>query len=108
MSLMKKTMSAAIVLALAAGSQAPLAVSAAAGDWKGRGYGYGQSQHRQSWREPRRDYHYVEPRRNRSGDRIAKGLAIGLGVAVVGAILADQARRDRGYAPPAAEEEYYE
>lgn len=89
----KTAVSAAVVLGLAAGAMAPLASSASANDWRGRGYGnHGGPGYR--YAPPPRAY-YQEPRRRSAGSQIAKGVAIGIGAAVVGAILADQARRTR-------------
>lgn len=90
---LKTAATAVAATAIFAGALLPTATSASARD--GRGYGYYDG--RPSYRTaPRRAYHYEEPRRRDRGGQIAKGLAIGLGVAVVGAILADQARRSRG------------
>lgn len=81
-------------IAIVAGAMLPAATSASAGDFRSRGYGHydGRPAYRVA---PPRAY-YEEPRRRDRGGQIAKGLAIGIGAAVVGAILADQARRTRG------------
>jgi hypothetical protein len=91
----KTAISAAVVLGLAAGSMAPLATSASAGDWRGRNSHFDGRRY-----DAPRAYHYDAPRRRSNGSQIAKGLAIGIGAAVVGAIIADSARRAR------AEERY--
>lgn len=89
----KTAISAVAVAMLAIGMQAPVASPAEAGDWRGRGHYDGPRGGYRYAAPPRA--HYYEPRRRNRGDQIAKGVAIGIGVAVVGAILADQARRTR-------------
>lgn len=84
----KTAVSTAVVLGLAFGTMASLTTTASADGWRrggNHGYRYAPA--------PRAYYH--EPRRRSAGSQVAKGLAIGIGVAVVGAILADQARRTR-------------
>lgn len=95
--IVKTAISAVVAVGFAVGLQAPLATSAEAGDWRGRGYGYGHYNSHPGYRHAPRAHAYYPPprRRNDVGGQIAKGVAIGIGAAVVGAILADQARRTR-------------
>jgi len=93
MSFKKITTSAAVVASLLATSLSPLTTAANAGNgWnKHKGYNYSRS-----YDAPRYDngpHYYNGPRyryakRHRHGNDVAKGLAIGLGVLAVGAIIA--------------------
>ncbi len=69
-------------------------------DWNGRG-GYHQSYGRPAPRyhapRPQPHYGYHQPRRDRTGEKIAKGVAIGVGALILGSILANEARRHRHY-----------
>ncbi|HRN90007.1 hypothetical protein [Hyphomicrobium sp.] len=96
MSLKKFATSAAVITALVAANLSPLAATAAdARDgWHGgkRGHHYSRQyddrryEHRQG-----RSYGHKQHRRNKDRD-LAKGLAIGLGVLAVGAILSSAHR----------------
>jgi hypothetical protein len=94
-------MKRAFLATIAASVAAVTALSpvAHAGDWNGRGpsgYGHHQSAPRHYAPPPNQFYH--ERRRDRTGDKIAKGVAIGVGALILGGILANEARRhDRGY-----------
>jgi hypothetical protein len=96
-------MKRAFLAATAASLAAVTAVSpvAQAGDWNGRrpsGYGYYQPAPRHYAPPPRYNHFYRERRRDRTGEKIAKGVAIGVGALILGSILANEARRhDRGY-----------
>lgn len=58
----------------------------------GPGYGYGP---RRYHAPPPRAYYHHERRRDRTGEKIAKGVAIGVGALILGSILANEARRNR-------------
>jgi hypothetical protein len=85
--------------AIAAAALAPLAGTAQAGDWShGRGYGsgYGHRAPAYGYHRPAPHYGYAE-RRDRRGERIATGVAIGVGALILGSILAHEARRNNHY-----------
>lgn len=74
--------------------------AAQAGDWghRGPGYGRGYGPAYGYARPATRHYappaaYYHEPRRDRTGERIAKGVAIGVGALILGSILANESRR---------------
>jgi len=85
--MIRKTIAA---LAIGASALAAVAGTAEAGDWNGRG-GYGRAH---GGPPP---YAYHHERRNRTGEKIAKGVAIGVGAVILGSILANEARRNREY-----------
>ena len=90
---------------IAASALAMLGTAAQAGEGYGRGYGYGGGYggyHRPAphYAPPAYQPHvyHQERRRNQTGERIAKGVLIGVGAVILGSILANEARRhDRGY-----------
>lgn len=94
MSLKKFTTSAAVIAGLLAANLSPLATAANAKDgWHGKG-APGYSRYYDGPRHyhgPRHRYAYKRHRDNRGKD-IAKGLAIGLGVLAVGAIISSAHR----------------
>lgn len=98
MTTLKTLVTAATVAVTALGS---LAGTVQAGDWRGNGYGggyYGPRHYAPA--PPHYGYgHYQEPRRDRRGEKIAAGVAIGVGALILGSILANQsrARHYRGY-----------
>ena len=73
-----------------------MGTSAQAGDWRGHGYG-GYRHGGYHAPAPRHYGHYNHPRRDRSGERIATGVAIGVGALILGSIIANQNRRHYGY-----------
>ena len=97
MSFKKLATSAAVIASLVAANLSPLAVTAAsAKDWHGKG-GHSYSRHYDGPRYDRgRDYGprygYSKRHRHNHGRDVAKGLAIGLGVLAVGAILSNAHR----------------
>ncbi len=99
MNTLKNIVTAAVVAATALTT---LGAAAQAGDWRGRGYGYGYGYApapRHYAPAPRAYYgHGYDGRRDRRGDRIAAGVAIGVGAVILGSILASQNRNHyRGY-----------
>jgi hypothetical protein len=103
MNSLKQIVAAATLAATAFGG---VATSAQAGDWNrggyGYGYGYGGYAPRHYAPAPRYYGHghgYGHERRDRRGERIATGVAIGVGAIILGSILANQSRRHgyRGY-----------
>lgn len=95
MSFKKLATSAAVIAGLAAANLSPLAATAASArdGWHGKG-GHSYSRHydgRRHDRGPRHRYGYKKHRDNHGKD-IAKGIAIGLGVLAVGAILSSAHR----------------
>ncbi len=90
MSFKKLTTSAAVVASLLAANLSPLATAASAHDRGGKGYDRSYSRHYDGPRYyddgPRHRYAYKRHRHNHGKD-IAKGLAIGLGILAVGAII---------------------
>ena len=122
MSISKRFTTAAVAVSLIAGSLAPLSTSALADGWDDRGhqgydqgYGYGrdrewnvESDRRyrgfQQYAAPRQDYRAdnsyhddrADRREHRRDRKLARGVAIGLGVLMLGAILSQAGnRRDR-------------
>jgi len=94
---LKKMISAVVI---GAGIAATMGSAAEARDWNGRrGYhpGYGGPAPRYHAPRPQPYYGYHQPRRDRTGEKIAKGVAIGVGALILGSILANEARRSRGY-----------
>lgn len=72
--------------------------TAQAGDYHSRPYGGGYGPgpgHYRAAPPPPPVYHHHERRRDRTGEKIAKGVAIGVGAIILGSILANQARRNR-------------
>lgn len=103
MNTLKKIVSAVVVSATALTAAG---AAAQAGDWSGRSYGYGHGyghgyRHAPSYHgyAPRQHYgHGHHHRRDRTGERIAAGVAIGVGAVILGSIIANQNRRHyRGY-----------
>lgn len=95
MSFKKLTTSAAVIASLVAANLSPLAVTAASAKdgWKGKG-GPSYSRHYDGPRHnhgPRHRYGYRKHRHNHGSD-VAKGVAIGLGILAVGAILSNAHR----------------
>lgn len=106
MSLKKTITSAAVALSVAAGSMAPLALSANAGGYRDGGYGYSRGYepyHRAAPRHfnhgPRYGYGYGHPYYyKRHKNRTGKYIALGIGAALLGAIIASEGSRGhRGY-----------
>lgn len=87
-------------IAIGAVAASGLVSTASAGDWN-RGRGYGHAPAHPGYHAPRRYYggynHYQAPPRDRTGSKIAKGVAIGLGAVILGSILANEARRHNQY-----------
>jgi hypothetical protein len=96
MSFKKLTTSAAVIASLVAANLGPVATAANAHDgWRGGGYDRGYSRHYDGPRDyygPRHRYSYKAYKRDKRDRNIAKGLAIGLGVLAVGAILSNSHR----------------
>ena len=101
-----------IVAAVVIGSTALATLGSAtqAGDYYGGGYGggYGGYGPVQSYDHgPGYGHHapapqpyyggYPQHRRDRTGEKIATGVAIGVGALILGSILANQGRRHHGY-----------
>ena len=101
-----------IVAAVVIGSTALATLGSAtqAGDYYGGGYGggYGGYGPVQSYDHgPGYGHHapapqpyyggYPQHRRDRTGEKIATGVAIGIGALILGSILANQGRRHHGY-----------
>ena len=92
MSFKKLATSTAVIAGLVAANLSPLAVTAASArdGWHGKG-GHNYSRHydnRRHYTGPRKHRHYGYKRhRHDHGKDLAKGLAIGLGVLAVGAII---------------------
>ena len=64
------------------------------GPGPGPGYGYGPRTYGPGYGRPvPAPQPYYQPRRNRTGENIAKGVAIGVGAVILGSILANEARR---------------
>lgn len=94
MNTLKKIVSVSVVAATALTA---VGAAAQAHEWRGRGFGYA----------PAPSYYAPAPRpyyghgnfghRDRTGDRIAAGVAIGVGAAILGTIIANQHRRPYGY-----------
>lgn len=98
MSILKKIFTGSVIAAASLGT---LAGTAQAGDWgHGRGHGYDNGYRGNGYGYHRRGhaphYGYAE-RRDRRGERIATGVAIGVGALILGSILANEARRNRHY-----------
>ena len=93
MNMIKKIVTGAVI---AASSFASLATVAQAGEFGHRGPGYGNGhgpRHGYHRPAPVQHYGYHQPQRDRRGDRIATGVAIGVGALILGSILANQNRR---------------
>lgn len=92
MSFKKFTTSAVVAASLMAANLSPLATAANAGDgWRkhnDRGYSRSYDGRRDRYSDYRR-----HDRRDHNGKNVAKGVAIGLGILAVGAILASEAHR---------------
>ena len=83
----------AITLGVVASNLSMVTSQASADGWRGRhhGHGYARQQH-----APVYGYnHGYRSSRDKTGERIAKGVIIGVGAALLGAILSDAARADR-------------
>jgi len=94
MSVLKKIFTGTVIAAATLGT---LAGAAQARDWAhDRGYGYGQRAPAYGYHRPAPHYGYAE-RRDRRGERIATGVAIGVGALILGSILANEARRSNHY-----------
>jgi hypothetical protein len=91
MNTLKKIVSAAVVAATAFTT---LGAVAQAGEWRGRGYGYGYGHAPRHYAPAPRHYygHGNDNRRDRRGERIAAGVAIGVGAVILGSIIANQNR----------------
>lgn len=97
MTMMKKIVAAAVIGSTAL---ATFGSAAQAGDWRGRGYGPGYGGPAYDYRAPApQPYYggYNHQRRDRTGEKIATGVAIGVGALILGSILANEARRNQGY-----------
>ena len=85
---------------IAASTVASAGVSAQAGDWNRPGYGHGGNRAHYA-PSPRQNYaHQQHGHRDNRGNKIATGVAIGLGAVILGSILAAEANRnnrDSGY-----------
>lgn len=93
MTMIKKIVSGAVI---AASSLASLGSVAQAGDYGYRSNGYGNGP-RYGYHRPAlvQHYGYQQPRRDRTREKIATGVAIGVGALILGSILANQGRRSR-------------
>ncbi|MGE0627783.1 MAG: hypothetical protein AB7O43_08140 [Hyphomicrobiaceae bacterium] len=92
MSKSRKLITAIVSAGLVASS---LAVPAQARDWRGSN-GHGHNAHGPRYVAPhygRYDRH--DRRRDRTGKKIATGIAIGLGALLLGSIIANEAHRNR-------------
>ncbi len=97
MNTLKKIVSAAVVAATALTA---VGAAAQAGEWRGRGHGYGYGPGPSHYALAPRPYygHGNYQRRDRTGERIAAGVAIGVGAVILGSIIANQNRSHyRGY-----------
>ena len=104
MTTIKKIVSAVVIGSTAL---ATLGSAAQAGDYYGGGYGGGYGPAPQYGHGPGYGHHapapqpyyggYPNHRRDRTGERIATGVAIGVGALILGSILANQGHRHRGY-----------
>ena len=98
MTAFKKIVAAVAVATTAFGA---LGTAANAGDYYSRsygggyGYGYGPGPGYHRHAPPPPPVYYHERRRDRTGEKIAKGVAIGVGAVILGTILANEARRNR-------------
>jgi hypothetical protein len=96
MTTLKKIVSAVAVAATVVGA---IGTSAQAYEYRtrgpGYGYGYAPRYHAPAPR-PYYGYHHA-PRRDRTGEKIAAGVAIGVGALILGSIIANQNRRYHGY-----------
>ena len=95
MTMIKKIVTGAVI---AASSLALLGSVAQAGDYgyRGNGYGNGHSPRYGYYRPaPVQHYGYQQPRRDRTREKIATGVAIGVGALILGSILANQGHRSR-------------
>ncbi len=96
MNTLKKIVSTVVVAATALTA---IGATAQAGDWRGRGQGYGYG-HAPSYHAPAPRPYYGHGNfghRDRTGERIATGVAIGVGALILGSIIAGQNRRHHGY-----------
>jgi hypothetical protein len=100
MSLNKKLSGAVAAAALAAMNVTAFAGAAEARDWNSRGdrggYAYNDRDHRSDYRDYGRQRAY-DSYRERKKDKTARNVAIGLGVLMLGAILASQANHGHRY-----------
>ena len=96
MTMIKKIVTGAVI---ATSTLASLATVVQAGDWGHRGPDYGHGYHhapayayqRRAYAAPH--YGYGQTHRDHRGDRIAAGVAIGVGALILGSVLANQNRR---------------
>jgi hypothetical protein len=94
MSILKKIFTGSVIAAATLGT---LAGTAQARDWgHGRGYGYRAPAYGYHRPAPAPHYGYAQ-RRDRRGERIATGVAIGVGALILGSILTNEARRNNHY-----------
>ncbi len=96
MNTLKKIVSATVVAATALST---VSTVAQAGEWRGRGHGYGYGPGPSHYAPAPRRYHGHGNfgHRDHTGNRIAAGVAIGVGAAILGTIIANQHRRPYGY-----------
>lgn len=96
MNTLKKIVTAVVASATVLGT---FGASAQAGDWRGRGHGYGYRSHPGYHAPAPRPYYGYghHHRRDRTGEKIATGVAIGVGALILGSILANESRRNRHY-----------
>lgn len=100
---MKSLKNIVTAVVIASGIVATLGSAVQAGDWRGRrGYDPGYGGPAPRYHAPRHNPYYGygyghEQRRDRTGEKIAKGVAIGVGAIILGTILANEARRHREY-----------
>jgi hypothetical protein len=88
----------AITLGVVASNVSMLSSQAAADGWNGRHnrQGYARHNYARPYQAPVYGYnHGYRSSRDKTGERIAKGVIIGVGAAILGAILSDAARADR-------------
>jgi hypothetical protein len=82
----------AITLGVVASNVSMFSSQASADGWRGRQHGHGYARQYQA---PVYGYnHNQRSRSDKTGERIAKGVIIGVGAALLGAILSDAARAD--------------
>ena len=83
----------AITLGVVASNVSMFVTQASADGWRGRHHGQGYARQHPA---PVYGYnHGYRSSRDKTGERIAKGVIIGVGAALLGAILSDAARSDR-------------
>lgn len=93
MSLKRKLTVSAITLGVVASNVSMFSSQSAADGWNSRHARHGYAR---PYRAPVNSYdHGYRNSRDKTGERIAKGVIIGVGAALLGAILSDAARADR-------------